>query len=138
MRKKLTLSLIALVLGLLVGYLVYREVHLWQNVEACGPYLPEYLSLDTEFCEGYIASDKRTTIRQKLARLGAYCRDGRIYDRDGREIRFYAMRSGITGKGHSPEKQQRLDEEVAEHNAKAILLKRHYTVVEMWSTKLPN
>src|SRR5262245_19304239 len=68
------------------------------DLGACRACLPEPLTLETEFCESEREAgwrEKATTIYDKLIQLGASCRNGKIYDRTGREVRFYVRHLGF-------------------------------------------
>ncbi len=79
--------------------------------------------------EATSASDKKApkplTIEQKLRELKAKCKDGKLVDQGGREIRFFYL---IGCWGNPPEDyQQQLDEQAT----KLKSLKEKYTVIEI-------
>src|SRR4051794_25237011 len=66
------------------------------KVEACAECLPKGFALSTEFRAPFNkdqgpAQGGIITIRDKLIQLRAYCEKGVLYDKDGKEIRFYRM-----------------------------------------------
>ena len=79
--------------------------------------LPEGVSLSTP-----LPRTKETTVGQKLAELGAYTKDGKIYDRSGREIYFF---QGIVG---GPQPSPEMEKQQAEEERK---LHEHYTVIDL-------
>ncbi len=92
--------------------------------------LPEGLRLDTAFrleCAGRL-----TTVLDKLRELGAYGKDGKLFDRDGKELYFYwvpdcgVRRSEDQIRAEADAERQRLRE-----------LRRRYHVVEMWAEVRP-
>jgi hypothetical protein len=63
-----------------------------------------------------------TTVARKLAELGAYAEDGKLYDRSGKPIRFL---TGVTsGAQPPPELEERRAKEEEE-------LRRNYTVIDL-------
>src|SRR4051812_25766581 len=52
--------------------------------------LPEGLSMSSVFRPAPGAAT--TTVRQKLRELGAYAEDGRVHDRQGKEVYYYRVR----------------------------------------------
>src|SRR5215831_15502572 len=100
MTRRKVLVLTAAIVVLLPGHVGYPVHRPRVQVDSCRDCLPEHLTLDTEFCESESHAGRRekaTTIRDKLIRLGAYTRDGKLYDGTGREIRFYPMDLGTFG-----------------------------------------
>jgi hypothetical protein len=79
--------------------------------------LPEGVSLSTP-----LPRTNGTTIGQKLAELGAYAKEGKLYDRSGREIYFY---QGIIG---GPQTSPEMEKQRAEEERK---LHERYTVIDL-------
>jgi hypothetical protein len=137
-----------LAFGLLVGagaitiYLLWSRAQrqLEARVVACEPFLPEPLTLSTEFYERSKDRDehKTITVRQKLIELGAYSENGKIYDRNGREVRFFHIKEPPGNPPVSTEEDERTCKSIQEHNDKILILRKKYTVVEMWSTHRRN
>jgi hypothetical protein len=67
-----------------------RDARDWGAIAAC---LPAGLTLETEFCpDGHgCGPEQRTTVKRKLAELGARARGGKLYDSSGKEIAFYGV-----------------------------------------------
>jgi hypothetical protein len=139
MTRRKVLVLVAAIVVLLPGYVGYQVYRPRVQVDACRDCLPKPLTLETEFCEFERDSgqrDKAITIHDKLIQLGAYCERGKIYDRTGREVRFYWRRWGF-GFPLTPEQERLFEAEQADHNARVKKMRERYTVVEMWPTRLP-
>jgi hypothetical protein len=94
----------------------------WSAVSAC---LPAGVALTTEFCpdRAGCAPEERTTVRRKLAGLGARPRGGKLYDSAGREIVFYPVPA--RGAPPPPELEQQERRQLDE-------LRRQHTVVLMY------
>lgn len=106
------------------------------NAGACGTCLPFGWVLSSEFADSpetipHTNYRRRTiTVREKLIQLGARCHEGVIYDRRGKEVRFYRMREW----GTPPHNYQELVEQQRNELAE---LERHFTVVRVYSTQAP-
>jgi hypothetical protein len=50
-------------------------------------YLPDGLRLGTVFRKEF--HGEVTNVQRKLRELGAHCKDGKLFDRNGRELHFY-------------------------------------------------
>jgi hypothetical protein len=102
----------------------------WLSVEACSDCLPRDVGMASQFGDGhrpmYPTGPDTITVGKALFRLGAYRWNGVIVDRWGREIRFI----WIPGEHPRGEKYERKANEVYRELQQ---LKRHYTVVEMFS-----
>jgi hypothetical protein len=121
-RVLFTLSISVPILGAIDG------IAMVQRVDACSDCLPRDVSLTTTFGDGGTPGPGLAsfiTVRRALVRLGAYCSNGVIVDRWGREIRFIR----IPGEHAAGEKYERRVNEVFQTLRE---LKRHYTVVEMY------
>jgi hypothetical protein len=59
-------------------------------VEACAPYLPPGVSLDTRFSRFDFWGQETVTVRERLMELTAYPEAGTIYAADGFPIYFHA------------------------------------------------
>ena len=94
----------------------------WSAVAAC---LPAGVTLTTEFCpdNAGCAPERRTTVKRKLAELGARARDGKLYDSAGKEIVFYHVPS----RGAPPSRDQEQQE-----RGRLEELRRKHTVVLMY------
>jgi hypothetical protein len=94
----------------------------WSAVSAC---LPAGVTLTTEFCpdRAGCAPEERTTVKRKLAELGARARGGKLYDSAGKEIVFY--RVPARGAPPPPDLEQQERRQLEE-------LRRRHTVVEMY------
>jgi hypothetical protein len=98
-------------------------------IEKC---LPDGLTLDTPFAINYRRVP--TTVRTALEDIDARCRDGKIYDGSGKEVRFFPIPEGeevgLTADMRNT-KLQRAGEQLHE-------LRRDYHVIEMYAlTALP-
>ncbi|HYV34859.1 MAG TPA: hypothetical protein VE988_04085 [Gemmataceae bacterium] len=95
--------------------------------EACGPCLPPGLSLAYEFSDS--ANPRRgITVQEKLVQLGAYCKNGVIYDRTGKTVVFYhIMEYGFT--------QHNAPQIYAKQRKEIEALQRENTVVLLYSAK---
>jgi hypothetical protein len=80
-------------------------------------YLPEGVSLSTP-----LPRTNGTTVEQKLAELGAYAKEGKLYDRSGKEIYFF---QGIVG---GPRPSPEMEKQRAEEERK---LHERYTVIDL-------
>lgn len=67
----------------------------------------------------------KTTVQQELTTLGAGCVNGKLVDRNDREIRFYDL---VGCWGNPPPNYQ---ETLARQEAELAKLKKQYTVIEM-------
>jgi hypothetical protein len=114
-------STAAYVLALAVG-LVAGCGPDWSAVAAC---LPAGVTLTTELCPDRpgCAPEERTTVRRKLAELGARARGGKLYDSAGKEIVFYR----VPARGAPPPRE--LEEQERERLEE---LRRQHTVVLMY------
>jgi len=70
-------------------------------------------------------ASKRVTVREKLSRLKAHCKKGKLITGTGREIRFFRL-AGCWG--NPPDDYQ---EQLARQNQELQRLKKKYTVVEI-------
>lgn len=95
----------------------------WSAISAC---LPADVKLDHVFCPDREACPpaERTTVKQKLMDMGVYAKDGKLYDRSGREIRFH--RIPRSGPPPTREKEQ-ADRDHLED------LRRRYTVITLYA-----
>jgi hypothetical protein len=126
--------------GLLVGatwYYLDRRERIAAAVDACVGCLPEHLSMSHEFAYDQ-ASDSMTlkrlhitTVRQKLIELRASCKDGVLYDGEGKKIVFHWMLEW----GALPKSHRELEDE--EQAKLARLANEGVTVVRMWQTSVP-
>jgi hypothetical protein len=71
------------------------------------------------------AKPKRVTVRQRLLQLKAHCKDGKLLDGKGREIRFVQL---IGCWGNPPEDYQ---EQLNHQQEEIKRLKEKYTVVQI-------
>jgi hypothetical protein len=94
----------------------------WSAVSAC---LPAGVTLTTEFCpdRAGCAPAERTTVRRRLAELGARARGGKLYDSTGKEIVFYQVPA--RGAPPPPDLEQQERRQLEE-------LRRQHTVVLMY------
>ena len=99
----------------------------WEALADC---LPEGLTLETEFCpDGHgCPQAQRTTVKRKLAELGARARGGKLLGPSGQEIAFYPVPN--RGAPPPPEMEQRERQELER-------LQRTHTVVMMYTTYGP-
>jgi hypothetical protein len=109
------------------------------QVEACGSCLPGNFFLDSDFAfepNRADSSGKRlsiTTVRRKLLDLGAYCKDGVIYDRHGKRVLFFQ----VTEWGARPTRE--LEEWARQRELDVERLEREgWTVIRMWRTRIPH
>lgn len=95
----------------------------WSAISAC---LPAGVKLDEVFCSEREACppDERTTVKQKLLDLGVSAKDGKLYDRSGREIYFHR----IPRSGPRPSREQ--EQKDRDHLAG---LRRQYTVITLYA-----
>jgi hypothetical protein len=150
-RKSTIIIVIAvtLIIGSVSSWLLrvyYRHVE--ENVQDCEECLPRDfdwgprpgLKLSTEFCENpddhQVGKRRTITIRQKLIRLGAYCKGGIIYDRWGTEIRFHRVLEW-GGPAPPPEMWANFQERKKQEEETLKELEKRYTVIQMWSTHIP-
>jgi hypothetical protein len=99
--------------------------------------LPKGLTWDTDFAESPDPINARleratTTVGRRLREIGAYCKDGILYDREGRKVVFRE----IPEWGHFPTKDHekarwRLFEEIEKLEAEGV------RVIQMWRTHMP-
>jgi len=105
--------------------------------EECGPCLQKGLRLEMEFAEATnlqpIRGNLRAkiTIKEKLVQLGAHCKQGVIYDREGNKIAFYSIK---TEWGSGPAPPDWIEREKNEIEA----LKKEHRVVLMYSVVFPH
>jgi hypothetical protein len=94
----------------------------WSAVAAC---LPAGVTLTTEFCpdRAGCSPEERTTVKRKLAELGARARGGKLYDSAGQEIVFHQVPSRGAPPPRELEEQERRQLEE---------LRRKHTVVMMY------
>ena len=140
MTRRKVLVLTAAIVVLLPGHVGYPVHRPRVQVGTCRDCLPEHLTLDTRFCESerYAGSrDKAITIRDKLIQLGAYCERGKIYDRTGREVRFFLIGRRRPGFPPTPEQEKVIEAKEAEDRERLRKLRELYNVVEMWPTRRP-
>ncbi len=94
-------------------------------------YLPEGLRLDTPFrleCQGQL-----TTVLDKLRELGAYGKEGKLFDRGGKELYFYWVPDcGVW----RTEEQIRAEAEAERQRLRE--LERRYRVVHMHAVVRPS
>jgi hypothetical protein len=96
--------------------------------------LPFGWTLSSEFADspelisGRGVLRRAITVREKLIQLGARCHGGVIYDRRGREVRFYLMLEWGNPPGNYQEILEQERRELAE-------LERHFTVIRVYSTR---
>jgi hypothetical protein len=115
---------------------VEANAHLEANVEACSICLPNGLTLSTEFSDSHHPISPGTTarrvitVRQKLIQIGAYCKNGVIYDRTGKEVFFYH----VTEWGNPPVNYRELQEKARQELRR---LEAQGTVIRMWQTRVP-
>ena len=90
------LSILSILLALSIAYKLYRqraERRTVEDIEKCGSLLPPSIHLTTEYCRSKedrnSLPQKATTVSETLIQLGAYCKDGKILDYSGKEIRFH-------------------------------------------------
>jgi hypothetical protein len=95
----------------------------WSAISAC---LPAGITLDTIFCpeRETCPPAERTTVKQKLIDLGAYAKDGKLYDRSCREI--YFLQIPRSGPQPGPDEEQRRRDQLED-------LRRRYTVITMYA-----
>ena len=85
----------------------------------------EVVSIETVASKSGGQEEKKITVKQKLIELKARCKNGKLVDRSGKEIRFYRL-TGCWG--NPPADYQ----EILERQSKEIeSLKKQYTVIEM-------
>ena len=85
----------------------------------------EVVSIQTVASKSGGEEVKKITVKQKLIEIKARCKNGKLLDRSGKEIRFYRL-TGCWG--NPPEGYQ----EILERQSKEIeSLKKQYTVIEM-------
>jgi len=66
------------------------------------------------------------TVERRLAELGAHAADGKLYDRDGKEILFiFARRHGGARQGQEVEERERQERDRLERLYRVIVLPRH-------------
>jgi hypothetical protein len=117
-----------------------RDPWLAARVDECAPFLPENLTLATEFCETKedVRNRNRKTIREQLIELAAYCRNGAIYDYRGRKTIFHWMRDVPPGMWMLREQEQSFLERVEQERIELKQLEgKGYTVMRMYGTKMP-
>lgn len=91
MRKRRLLILVCLVVALLGVYAVACLI--WRPLESIDAW--EYrccpIPLSTTFVDhdAMVVTGERITVKQKLKEIGAECRSGQLYDRQGRPIYLY-------------------------------------------------
>jgi hypothetical protein len=99
----------------------------WLRVEACADCLPDHLTLATQFgdCGTPVVGGPGVfiTVQRALFRVGAYCSNGKLVDRWGREVRFYRI------PGEGPKGKNRNYWAMNEHIKE---LQKDYTVIEMF------
>ena len=72
------------------------------------------------------------TVRQKLIELRAYCKDGVLYDGEGKPIVFFRIiEYGFPPGPKEMETLQRQEEEIRKYTQEG------YTVVRMWRIEVP-
>jgi hypothetical protein len=104
-------------------------------VASCEVYLPQGLSMDSEFGQSrhYNANMERqvTTVRKKLLQLGAHSKRGVIYDEQGSRLLFVQVLEFNTPNA-TQEAQVRKQEQ-----AMADLEAQGFTVIRMWRPTAP-
>jgi len=153
MPRKISLSIIGLLAVYSAAVFSWWLYHWWTRdarADACEPCLPPGVALLAEFVEREAdqipGMDSRPnpnaiTVRAKLMELNAYCKDGKIYDSSGTEVRFYRR----TSRPHHPQPgnvgSQRFFEETGHRREKEAVeleeLRKQFRAVEMWDPKYP-
>ena len=160
-RQRLLVAggIIALPLAVWVGYQVWptatpagddpSAMSDRDRIRACEACLPSGLGLDEQFSLSgetgpHVGSIRRmnpTTVRAQLLEHGAYCRDGKLYERGGRRLYFVREydQIGFAGtfreayQGQLAEWRAKRDRELAEQ-----LRWEPGVVIHMWPMTLPH
>jgi len=90
--------------------------------------LPSGLELDTAFRKGSFDGEP-TTVLAKLREVGAYCRDGKLRDRWGRELYFHR----VDGIGAQPPPEILRAQQEAEQQLLQDLHRRGCRVIEIYA-----
>lgn len=99
-----------------------------QPIESClpkGVRLTDIAEVITEPVSNASDAPRKITVQDKLRALQARCRDGKLVDGSGREIRFFRL---IGCWGNPPENYQEL---LAKQRSDLAALQERFTVVEM-------
>jgi hypothetical protein len=91
----------------------------WQSVADC--LMLKGINLNTPLIRGSYGGDGKETIQDKRKELGAYAKNRKLYDRDGKEIRFVFVNRG--GPNYLKKKEQETED------MKIDELRRKYTIV---------
>src|SRR5260370_35292552 len=67
------------------------------DVETCANCLSDGLSLESAFGTSPDPLRRVITVRQKLLELRAYCRNGKIYEGEGKQVVFVRMPERVVG-----------------------------------------
>jgi len=97
--------------------------------------LPRTISMDTCFSPEEVPR-KPTTIRRKLIQIGAYCKNGKIFDRWGKEIYFYQVpeSGGVYQRDFIREAPK---DESHEEEDRLKTLEKRYRVIKMYAPDTP-
>jgi hypothetical protein len=105
-------------------------------VASCEVYLPQGLSMDSEFGESHHSNvnlqRQVTTVRKKLLQLGAHSKRGVIYDEQGNRVLFVQVLEFNTPPNATQATQVRKQEQ-----AMAALEAQSFTVIRMWRPTAP-
>ncbi len=97
---------------------IKAEENRWKDIEAC---LPENIKLSSPLS----SLNRLPTVKDKLTEVGAYAKDGKLFDNSGKEIRFYSY---IDGRGYMPGNPD-YEKEVQKHGEAIRELQKTYTVI---------
>jgi hypothetical protein len=107
-------------------------------VDACARCLPQGLTMEDKFADKADFDDKTlqrtsvTTVKQKLLGLRAYCKDGNLYDGEGKRILFYwVIEVGGPQKANQNQERVKQAEEMQQREQQG------FTVIRMWRTMVP-
>jgi hypothetical protein len=100
---------IGAILAVVIGLVVTGYSRLQADVEACGSCLPNGLKLSSELFDTLSSvKGQGVTVRTKLWRIGAYCKDGQIYSRLGTPVVFEHMACEFPAGGDGGAQARRL------------------------------
>jgi len=98
-----------------------------REMEKC---LPEGHCLGTAFRKDF--QGEVTNVRRKLRELGARCKDGKLYDRNGRELYFYWVPDCPV-----PRSEEQIKIEADTEHRQLEELERRYHVIYMYHVVRP-